>query len=177
MNKNLGFKKLTKENWLDSDQMNSCLVRLSSEDGKFHTVTGEQRTNEVLQIQLKDIVPLELHKLFEVARGTIIYGHFFYPLYTLGAEQLFRVAEAAASLRCKEMGVSKSNKVTFNKKIEFLISKSIISLDEEQTWKLIRTLRNSASHPKNQTIFMPADAICMIYIVAEAINSLYSREG
>jgi len=32
--------------------------------------------------------------MYEAARASMCYGYFFYPLYTLATQQLFRVAEA-----------------------------------------------------------------------------------
>ena len=45
-------------------------------------------------------------------RGAMVYGYFLYPLYVLGAEQLFRVAEAAVTLKCEQMG-AKTDRMRF----------------------------------------------------------------
>ena len=49
-----------------------------------------------LEPQLDDQVPRSIRQLFEVARGAMVYGAFYNPLYALGYEQLYRVSEAAA---------------------------------------------------------------------------------
>jgi hypothetical protein len=44
-------------------------------------------------------VPEPIRELFDVARGAMIYGWFFYPLFRLGEDQLHRVVEAAVVAR------------------------------------------------------------------------------
>jgi hypothetical protein len=61
-------------------------------------------------------VPLNIRKLFETARGNLIYSLMFYPLLTLGAEQLFRVLETSASAKCKEVNASPNQTKTFEKR-------------------------------------------------------------
>jgi hypothetical protein len=91
----LRFKRLTVDNWQRPDPGLSIFVRLSLQDGSTRPISGDDWAREILAIELSERVPLEIRRLFAVARGALVYGYFFYPLYTLGAEQLFRVAEAA----------------------------------------------------------------------------------
>ena len=105
----LGFKKLTKENWLQADKLKSYFVRYS-EEGDLKQITGEDRLEDIYQSDLIDEVSVEIRRLFEVARGAIAYGYYFYPLYTLGAEQLFRVMESAVNYKCKTIGCPASIK-------------------------------------------------------------------
>jgi hypothetical protein len=110
----LGFKELTSENWLVPDSTMRGFVRLSF-NGKVHSISCEEWLRDILQPTIHEAVPVELRKLFEVARGAMAYGKFFYPIYTIGIEQLLRVVESAVDNKCKGMGAP-SSKGNFKKK-------------------------------------------------------------
>ncbi len=168
----LGFKSLSTENWLVPDSTTQAFVRLTS-DGQVHTVAGDEWLGEILRPRISPAVPIEVRKLFEVARGAMAYGCFFYPLYTLGIEQLFRVAEAAVTHKCKAMAAP-SSVDGFAKKVRWLIEKGVIPQQDAVQWEGIRGLRNISSHPEMQSIFMPTEALRFIESMAEHINSLFS---
>jgi hypothetical protein len=169
----LGFKELTSENWLIPDTTMRGFVRLSF-DGKENSISGEEWLHDILQPKIHETVPIEVRKLFEVAR-VLAYGIFFYPIYTLGIEQLHRVVESAVGFKCKTMSApSKIN--TFKKKIEWLIEKGAISKSKSIHWEGVRGLRNIASHPEMQSIYMPIDALKFIESAAVDINSLFSND-
>ncbi|MGA2905660.1 MAG: DUF4145 domain-containing protein, partial [Candidatus Korobacteraceae bacterium] len=127
---------------------------------------------DLTQTQLDPAVPLTTRKLFETARGTLVYSLMFYPLLTLGTEQLFRVLEASASTKCKAMNAPrKINK--FEKKVEWLGEKRVISAEQQLRWQAIRKLRNEASHPADQSIFPPGEALRILDIAVELINALF----
>ncbi len=168
---NLGFKQLSTENWLVTDSTIQGFVRLVP-DGSIHDISGEEWLRDILQPQIDDAVPLEVRKLFEVARGAMTYGYFFYPLYTLGIEQLWRVAEAAVTHKCKAMAAPGSVS-TFFEKIKWLIEKGVIPQTEASRWTRIRKLRNFSSHPEMQSIYMPLEALKFIESIAKHVNSLF----
>jgi hypothetical protein len=101
------------------------------------------------------------------------YGIFFYPIYTIGIEQLLRVVESAVGYKCKGMGAL-SSEGTFKKKIEWLIESGAIPKSQSVHWEGVRGLRNIASHPKMQSIYMPVEALKFIESVARDINTLFS---
>src|SRR4051794_31750552 len=90
-----GFKTITQENWRDPDPTNDVFVSILPSG--IRPTTIEDRVSDILKPTLSEAVPLEVRRLYEVARGAMVYGTLFYPLYTLAAEQLGRVAEAALS--------------------------------------------------------------------------------
>jgi hypothetical protein len=169
----LGFKKLTPENWLEAEEIMSVFVRLSLTDGSTSNITGEEWAARFLKPQLTPSVPIEVFKLFEVARGSIAYGYFFYPLFTLAAEQLLRVAEAAVSAKCSHLGAPRRKTTTFQQKLMYLRDENVLSQHEYEEWDDLRELRNSASHPKKQSIIMPKDALTILVWVAERVNTLF----
>ena len=118
-------------------------------------------------------MPSDVQALFEVACGAMVYGYFFYPLYTLAAEQLFRVVESALAHKCKALGAPRSRR-TFEKRIEWLVEEGVISRPESTRWHAARQMRNAASHPECQMVLTPGNAIGILERVADDINSLFS---
>jgi len=169
----LGFKQLTVENWLEKDRVNSYFVKLSLVDGHIRPIDGDDRVRALLAHSLKASVPVEVRRLFEVARGALAYGFYFYPLYTLASEQLFRVAEAAVTQKCRAIGI-KLKKNNFEQKIEHLYAAGMISNQERDSWHSIRKTRNLVSHPRFQNIIAPASALDLLEHIAARVNTLFS---
>ncbi len=67
-----GFKRITAANWQEPD------VRQM-----FPLMTHEVWLEVHLRPKLNTKIPEEVSALFEVARGAMIYGWFFYPLIAL----------------------------------------------------------------------------------------------
>ena len=167
-----GFKELSTENWLSPDSTMQIFGTLAA-DGTTHDISGEEWLREILQPQIHNDVPLEIKKLFEVARGMMAYGYYFYPIYAVGIGQLFRVVESAVSLKCKMMKAP-SDIRTFEKKIAWLTQKGVIPQSKSLHWKGTRGLRNLSSHPEMQSLYMPTEALRFIESTANDINSLFS---
>ncbi len=165
----LMFKKITVDNWREPDGISSSIIN----------VPLNEWVGFILKPNLNETVPTEVKALFEVARSALIYGYFFYPLYTLGQEQLFRVAEAAVTQKCKIMEAPHAvcNKGSFQKKIKYLVKMKVIPTQKEEMWDAIRELRNIASHPQDQSILAPGGAIGKLARIADEINSLFSNSS
>jgi len=56
----------------------------------------------------------------------IAYGYYFYPIYTLGLEQLLRVAETAVKWKCNLLNAPKSIE-KYQGSIEYLVTQDIIN--------------------------------------------------
>jgi hypothetical protein len=158
----LGIKTPTPATWLEPDPVNAVF-------GGFPP--AEDILEHIFEPQLSERVPKEIRQLFEVARGAMCYGYVFYPLWTLAAEQLFRVVEAAASLRCRELGAPRKVR-TFEDKINFLNAQPSAGT-VEINWHAVRFLRNEASHPKQQTLVPAAMALPLVQGTARALNQLF----
>jgi hypothetical protein len=167
-----GFKNITTKNWLEPDPMLDGFAKLTSQGPE--EINSDNLLNDILEARLSEFVPREVKALFEVARGAMCYGYFFYPLYTLTYEQLFRVAETAVTIKCKALSASTSVR-SFAQKVDFLITNSIIPEGEKLRWQGIRGLRNLASHPEGQSIAAPSDALHQLHLIATIINNLFSR--
>ena len=162
-----GYKRLTLENWLTVDPAWSGVVMSSSRPDP-----SEAWVYDLIQTELDPTVPLSIRKLFEIARGTLLYSLMFYPLLTLGTEQMFRVFDAAVSAKCKAMNAP-SKVQRFADKIKWLGEHAIIPPEDQSRWNAIRHLRNEASHPIDQSILPPAEALTILNIAVELINPLF----
>lgn len=91
-----GFKRLTIDNWLSVDPAWGGIVMSSS-----RADPSEAWFFDIVRSDLDPGVPLNIRRLFEIARGTWVYSLMFYPLLTLGTEQMFRVFEASVTEKCK----------------------------------------------------------------------------
>jgi hypothetical protein len=167
-----GIKSLTTEHWLQPDPTSTIFVQMSRVDGSVRPMSGEDWAALFLSPSLDDKVPEEVRKLFEVARGAMTYGYFFYPLVTLANEQLYRVAEAAISEKCALFGGPKRS--SFQDKIKFLLDRNVIADVDFPRWDAIRLLRNMSSHPQRQDIRPPGMVATTLHLVAERINGLFA---
>jgi hypothetical protein len=168
-----GFKMLSPENWLEPEWFMGAFKTIK--DSTISDISQDDWFKRFFKAQLDRNVPLEIRKLFEVARGAATYGYFFYPLYTLAGQQLYRVVEAAVSVKCKSMGASRRTVRTFQDKLFFLRAENIIPQGEWIWWDSIRELRNHSSHPKVQTIVFPQDTLYDLSSIAKHINDLFAE--
>ena len=162
-----GFKRLTLDNWLTVDPTWAGVVMSSSLPDP-----SEAWVFDLVQSELSPAVPINIGRLFEIARGTLVYSLMFYPLLTLGTEQMFRVFEAALSTKCVDLGAPAKVK-TFAEKIEWLTKSGAIVAHEQDRWTAIRHLRNEASHPKDENIFPPNEALHVVDAAIELRNPLF----
>lgn len=167
----LGFKALTLENWQQPDPVSSGYVTFDSGD-QPRPMTGDDWMYHILAIPLAETVPDELRRLFEVARGTMLYGWFFYPAYTLASEQVLRVAEAAVARRCQELEAPRSVR-TLGRRLAWLGQRGDLSAEDLERWDAVRHLRNLASHPQDQNVLLPGMVISQVRLLADAIGSLF----
>lgn len=171
----LGFKRLTSDNWLEPDAVLSIFVRLSLQDGSTRTLSSDEWAQKFLDVELSEAVPLEVRRLFAVARGALVYGYYFYPLYTLGTEQLFRLAETAVGRKSRDIGLSstKLKKLNFKGRVTQLIESGVIHPSAQLRWDALWDLRNLTSHPEDQTILPPGVAVGELRRIAADIEGLF----
>lgn len=165
----LGMKNLSVANWSEPEVPKH-----------FSGFSEAIWVSRILEPKLTASVPETVVALFEVARGSMLYGWFFYPLLTLAAEQFFRVQEAAIRARCELAGIPteqvKKGKATSRRLVDLisdLTTRKIIPSDSVTQWDASRNLRNWTSHPKRQMIIPPGIAIAEIDLTARLINQLF----
>jgi hypothetical protein len=164
-----GVKKITLTNWQIPD-----LPRM-------FPAPAEDWVGEILEPQLTSNVPEDVVRLFEIARGSMVYGWFYYPLITLASEQLLRVMELAATKRCEQAGMpmqipnkkGRTRDKHFIEKIQDLTSAGIISPSDYPKWDATRGLRNDRSHPSGAMIIHPGMGSADVKITCELINKLF----
>jgi hypothetical protein len=168
------FKSLTLANWKEPDPVNAVFGRFDRVTGP-RRMAGEDWASEFLAVELEDHVPEHIRELFAVARGAMLYGWLFYPMFLLGEEQLYRVVEAAATTRYHELN-GPQRKPSFAKTIEWLIEREVIPAEDEGRWDAVRQLRNAASHPDRQSVMPPGAVLSGLKASAEDINHLFARD-
>lgn len=172
----MAIKRITPENWLERDGDQFAAIEFTSlNDANTRLMDGEDWIRNFTEPELLSSVPDEVQNLFEVARGALCYGYFFYPLYTLGFEQLFRVGEAAITAKFRQMGGNPKKYGTFEKRVDFLMSQNVLTASHVATWTTIRRFRNLSSHPERQNIFPPGFVTGTLLLVVEAVNKLFRK--
>ena len=169
----LGFKNLTLENWTEPDPVNRHFARLSPLAGPV-AMDQDDWARNFLSVELSETGPVEIRDLFAIARGTMLYGWFFYPLFRLGEEQLYRVLETAAKLRYREAGGTKK-RPTFFEVIDSLVQMGNIPEEERERWTAARKLRNHASHAERAAVVPPGFALRMLSAGARDIDGLFTH--
>jgi hypothetical protein len=168
----LNFKTLTRQNWTEPDPVLRHFVGVSKVGGTVKKLAGDDWAGYFLAVHLADGVPTDVQELFAVARGVCLYGWFFYPLYHLGEEQLFRVADTTVAAKCKQMG-GPDLETSFGGRLDWLKARGVLNADERRWWGSIRELRNLASHPDFQSIHPPGSVLRMFQDVAQRISELF----
>ena len=174
------IKRITAANWQHPDKTTMLLLEMTAV-----AKTTKQWVEAFLRPTLNPTAPKEIAKLLEVARGAMIYGWYFYPLSTLGAEQCWRVMEAGVRVRCQQVGIStvktvKKGKLkgqvkenSFGENIEALVRHGKISVPDQSRWKAAKDLRNLASHPERQTIWDSWQALGILHNCVDFLNDLF----
>jgi hypothetical protein len=168
----LGFKALILENWTEADPVNKNFGRFSPLVGPVTMGQGDW-ARDFLSVELSANVPAEIRDLFTVARGAMLYGWFFYPLFRLGEEQLYRVLEAAAKLRYREAGGT-ANRPSYFEVIDSLVEMGLIPEDERERWTAARKLRNHVSHAERAAVVPPGFALRMLRVSARDMDTLFA---
>lgn len=167
-------KQLTAENWLEVDPViaSGVFVQMSLADGSVAPVTAQHWTNRLLAINLSAAVPDAVRTQVEIARGAMIYGSLFYPLFTLGLEQLFRITESAARLKAVELGVSKDR--PYHAILTDLHAVGALTDAEHREWTNVRRFRNATTHAEQAMILTPGAALGMFATIVGSINRLFA---
>jgi hypothetical protein len=159
-------KKINQQNWLErDDSINSFVTEQPT--GVPAPISRQEWLDLLLKPQLQASVPREVQRLFEGARGALIYGYFYYALCIMGTVALFRVAEAALAYKCKELAAPQfpgPPGLNFDEYIRWLGSQGVV---QPADWRMISQARHSAAHPQIEEV------ITILEQVTERINALF----
>ncbi len=166
------FKELTVENWSQPDPVMRHFGLV--EGGRPRQAMADDWARAFLKLELSPAVPQNVRDLFEVARGVCLYGWFFYPLYQIGEDQLFRVVDSAVASKCKRDGGPKA-RASFADRIKWLCDHGVIPEEERLRWDGLRNLRNITSHPEMQMIHPPGSVLTSFQLAARLISALFEQ--
>lgn len=127
----------------------------------------------ILQPSLASSVPNQICEVYEAARGAMIYGYYFYPIYTIALDQLLRTLELAVLLKCDQNNAPSDVK-GFQNGVEHLIKYNIIPKTDRSKWESYVKLRNDTSHPKMQDLVTPGVLFTILKDITKCINGLFS---
>jgi hypothetical protein len=169
--RDMSSKDLTASNWLEPDPTSQLFARFTPEQG-LTPMDGQSWASDFLGVELGHHVPESVRELFAAARGTMVYGWFFYPLFKVGEEQLYRVLDAAIRERYRQLQGPHSRPRLFDA-IDWLLEHEVIPSAERERWNALRKLRNMASHPDFQSVAPPGHAMHMLRATARDIDLLF----
>lgn len=167
------FKNLTLANWDQPDPASAVFGRISRIVGP-RKMTGHDWAREFLSVELGPHVPEHVSELFAVARGALVYGWFFFPMFLFGEDHLHRVLETAVKTRYAELGGPRQ-RPSFKHAIDWLIERKVIPQEDEERWEGARRMRNIASHPERQGAMAPGTVLRRLTETAHDINRLFAR--
>jgi hypothetical protein len=161
----MGFKRITPENFICADLSRA-----------FGLADANQWIGWFNEICVGDHVPEPVRRLFELARGSMIYGWLYYPLLSVGFEQCGRCLEAgvrhAAALYFDSPPPDRQ-KTPYRSLVRRMIAAGHIPKAHEAQWLAAVQLRNAAAHPTTPTIWMPGNARATLGTTADRLNGLF----
>jgi hypothetical protein len=165
-----GFKQVTPANLFEED----------NHPAHPSSLRGEKWVKECLKPELDPSVPEDVAFLFEMARGSMIYGIYFLPLAALATEEGFRVLEAGVRYRCKQLGIAKKKgkpnsfpSEAYADLVKALHKVGTIPKGDLDTWSAMVGLRNNFSHRTSATIRRRHEAVSQLSYIAELLNRLF----
>lgn len=164
------FRKLTPKNWRQRDNVVNYFCQIRGSES--HPISDDQWAESFLEPELSPDVPYDIRNLFEVAQGLQCYGCYFYPLFTLGSEQLYRVLEAALRYKCDQLQAPEGVN-NFERMIEWLHKRGILNKRRYVQWNAARELRNSSTHAIQQSLMDPPGALSGLRTAEDLINELF----
>jgi hypothetical protein len=171
------MKILTKNNWQEMDPTCDNFLFLDHDTGNSGPLFPDQWVDTMFATQLHEVVPDDIKELFEVARATMLYGYFYYPLFNLGLEQFHRVAEAALSKIYQTQNGPETTRngrfPTLFFKISWLKENGHMSDEDFKEWDWVREARNIGSHLVALKLYPPIPATMALEETANRINRLF----
>ncbi len=164
------MKVIDHDNWL-----------LADEGSKSQAADAREWRKAFLSIQLDPAVQREVARMFEAARGGMLYGHFFQPLMAMGLEQCYRVLESGARARCAQAGLpvtcvdsqGKPHPLSFGHNLRALAKQGLISDADLLLWRQARELREWVAAPEHQAALTLEHGVTALSRAAELLGRLF----
>ncbi|MCV2882374.1 hypothetical protein [Actibacterium sp. XHP0104] len=163
--------KLTLENHLERDTRLDCW---SVHGIGPYSHSTDDWVKMVLDVSLEVDLPPFLVEMFDRAQASMVYGCYYYPLFTLGIEELFRFGESAFREAVKEAEPCSSlNRKRYADLQKWASEAGLIDTATASRWNASRRLRNSVSHKDGAFLLGPNDALEQLDITKELVESLF----
>ncbi|MFN3593719.1 MAG: hypothetical protein ACK4TK_03425 [Thiobacillaceae bacterium] len=165
------MKHLNRANWLEPDLHEGA-----------EPLDAEAWRDTYLAIRLDPRVPEEIAAMFEAARACMIYGSFYTPLVTLGVEHCYCMLEAAARVRCNQLGLpvvirdrqGKERPLSFQHNLRQLIGREAIPETDVKLWMQAGELRDWAALPEHHDSVGPDHAVTALTRAAGMLGRLFT---
>jgi hypothetical protein len=164
------MKVIDHDNWLQADA-----------GGRRDAADVRAWRQAFLSIRLASGVPDDVVRLFELARGGMLYSYFFQPLLITGVEQCYRALELGARVRCARLGHDiacvdrdgKAHPLSFGHNLGVLARYGLIQEADMQLWRQARELRDWVADPANQMALTREHGATALSRAAELLARLF----
>jgi hypothetical protein len=163
-----GFKMVDEMNLLAPDPLMGSMA--TRENDVVRPMIPNDLLQPILAVTLEERVPFEVRRAFFFARNAMCYGYWYYPLITLGSQQLLRVADYATEVAGSVNGLTPHR--NFRPRIDQLVAAGVIDSANRGTWELICRFRNKATHPEWQQIWGIPQTLNVVRAVANEITAM-----
>jgi hypothetical protein len=163
-----GFKMVDAANVLEPDPIISKMA--TREDDVIRPMVPSDLLRPILAVTLAAPVPFEVRRAFLFARNAMCYGFWYYPLITIGSQQILRVADYATDVAITASGGKPRR--SFRGRVDQLVARGILDHTRLHTWEAICRLRNRATHPDWQEVWGIPQTVRVVETVATEILAL-----
>jgi len=136
------------------------------------TKQGRIDLQQLSKIEMAEAAPEEVQVMFDVAKATISYGWFYYPLYSVGTDRLEMTVELAVTLGFETL--AQRERSTYRSAIAWLCENGHINESLCEELQTSRLSRNDALHPRFQSIRMFGGAVRHAHYVAGLLDRYYA---
>jgi len=164
------MKAINHDNWLQADS-----------GGRGPVADVRIWRQSFLSIRLNPAVPADVARLFEAARGGMLYGYFFQPLLITGVEQCYRALEIGARARCAQLGLpvacndshGKAHPLSFGHNLSVLARQGLIQEADLMLWRQARELRDWVAAPEHHAALTMNHCATALTRAAELLGRLF----
>ena len=163
------MKAIDHDNWLQVDSSNG------------RGVEARKWREAFLSIRLDPAVRPDIARMFEAARGGMLYGYFFQPLMAMGAEQCYRVLENGVRARCAETGLpvscadnqGRQHPLSFGHNLRTLVKQGLIPPEDLKLWQQAREMRDWVIAPEHQAALTLEHGATALARAADLLGRLF----
>jgi hypothetical protein len=167
----MGSKRLTADNFLLPDPLSGEFTGRDG-DGPAQRLSAVDWAHEIRAVRLDGNVPEPVRNRFDLARGILRYGFFWYSLWVHGTVVSLQSAELALEVACDAAhGPKRLNSA--ESRIEWLEKRRFLAAADAGTWTLLVGVRDALVEAGDGPILTPRKSLDVLQAVAQAINGLF----